>query len=190
MAERVEERLDGLAEHRSFLHRLASLQLNSRDDAEDVVQETLAAAICGIDRFSGAVPIRAWLVAIMRNKIVDAIRRRSRYVHLDMDQEAPIDQPEFDEMFDESDAWRPEALSGGVCPEASLQRQEMLELVEFCMQKLPPNTGKVFLMREYLGFEFPEIANQLKLGEGNLRVILYRARMRLRDCVSRGWGEV
>jgi len=53
---------------------------------------------------------------------------------------------------------------------------------------LPANTARVFLMREFLDLDFGEIATQLGLTEGHLRVLLYRARMRLRDCVSRGWS--
>lgn len=180
----------GLSEHRRFLVRLAALQLGSAADADDVVQDTFAAAIAGQARFSGAVPVRAWLVGILRNKIVDVIRRRSRYIVLEDPEEADSGDAEFDPMFSDDGVWRPEALAGGTCPEAALVRRQLLELVELCMEKLPPNTARVFLMREFLDFEFAEIAAELSLSEGSLRVLLYRARMRLRDCVSRGWGEV
>ena len=189
MTQAVADIVDSLAEHRRFLHNLASLQLNCKHDAEDAVQNTFAAAIAGIATFSGQVPLRAWLVGILRNKIVDAIRHRARYVQLDDAGETGTDESEFDGMFTENGVWRPESLSGGACPESAMVRHELLELVEFCMQKLPANTAQVFLMREFLGLEFGEISGQLKLAEGNLRVLLYRARMRLRDCVTRGWGE-
>jgi RNA polymerase sigma-70 factor (ECF subfamily) len=178
---------DALAQHRSFLLDLAALQLGSRDDADDVVQETFAAALTGMSGFSGAVPLRAWLVGILRHKIVDAIRRRARYVRLDADEALPADEREFDDHFSADGCWQPSALNGS-CPEATLAHRELLELIELCMQKLPPNTARVFLMREFLDFEFSEIAERLELTEGHLRVLLYRARMRLRDCVSRGWS--
>lgn len=178
-----------LAEHRRFLLRLAVLQLGSTADADDVVQETFAAAIAGRAAFSGQVPVRAWLVGILRHKIVDAIRQRARYLAIDPTAEDEAGDAEFDGMFTADASWRPEALAGGACPEAAMVRQQLLELLELCLEKLPPNTARVFLMREFLAFDFAEIAVELSLSEGNLRVLLYRARMRLRDCVSRGWGE-
>lgn len=176
-----------LAEHRRFLLDLAALQLGSRADADDVVQDTFAAALAGLSGFSGLVPLRAWLVGILRHKIVDAIRRRARYVRLDADETLPADEREFDEHFSADGCWQPAVLNGS-CPEATLAHRELLELIELCMQKLPPNTARVFLMREFLDLDFDEIAQRLGLTEGHLRVLLYRARMRLRDCVSRGWS--
>lgn len=176
-----------MAEHRRFLLDLAALQLGSRDDADDVVQDTFAAALAGLSGFSGLVPLRAWLVGILRHKIVDAIRRRARYVRLDAAETLPADEREFDEHFSADGCWQPAVLNGS-CPEATLAHRELLELIELCMQKLPPNTARVFLLREFLDLDFDEIAQRLGLTEGHLRVLLYRARMRLRDCVSRGWS--
>lgn len=178
---------EALAQHRRFLLDLAALQLGCREDADDVVQDTFAAALAGLSGFSGAVPLRAWLVGILRHKIVDAIRRRARYVRLDTDEALPADEREFDDHFSADGCWQPSALNGS-CPEATLAHRELLELIELCMQKLPTNTARVFLMREFLDLEFSEIAERLELTEGHLRVLLYRARMRLRDCVSRGWS--
>lgn len=190
MTETAPELSDSLVGHRSFLLRLATLQLGSTADADDVVQDTFAAAIAGQSAFSGRVPVRAWLVGILRNKIVDAIRCRARYVPMEQAEDCEPDGAEFDGMFSEDDTWRPESVAGGLCPESAMVRQQLLELVELCMEKLPRNTARVFLMREFLEFEFGEIAAELSLSEGNLRVLLYRARMRLRECVSRGWGEI
>lgn len=177
---------DTLPEHRRFLLDLAALQLGSREEADDVVQDTYAAALAGLGGFSGQVPVRAWLVGILRHKIVDAIRRRARYVRLDPDDPLPDDESEFDGHFTPGGCWQPAVLNGS-CPEASFAHRELLELVELCMQQLPANTARVFLMREFLDLDFCEIASKLDLAEGHLRVLLYRARMRLRDCVSRGW---
>ena len=96
---------------------------------------------------------------------------------------------EFDHQFHPDECWRQQAIAGGVCPEGAAVRRQLLGVVELCVAKLPTNTGRVFLMREFLDMEFDEIAVELKLTAGNLRVLLYRARMRLRDCVSRGWGD-
>lgn len=181
-----------LAGHRPFLRRLALLQLGNDADADDAVQETLLAAATGMGNYAGSVPLRAWLVGILRHKIVDAIRVRSRFVMFDCegDGEAIDQEAEVSRMFDESGTWRPESLGHAEAPEALADRNQLLGLVELCMQALPPESAKVFLMREYLGMATAEIAECTHLSPGNLRVRLHRARMRLRECVVRGWGEL
>ncbi len=64
--------------HRVFLLRLARLQLNNSEDAEDAVQDTMVAAIRGHAGFSGN-SLRAWLTGILRHKIIDIIRYRQRF---------------------------------------------------------------------------------------------------------------
>ena len=63
---------------RSYLLRYALLQLRNPAQAEDAVQETLLAALEGRDRFSGRSSLRTWLTGILKHKIIDAIRRKSR----------------------------------------------------------------------------------------------------------------
>src|SRR3954452_1125756 len=63
--------------HRGYLLRIAHLQLRDRDSAEDVVQETLVAALAG-SAYAGKSSVRTWLTGILKHKIVDAIRRRQR----------------------------------------------------------------------------------------------------------------
>lgn len=178
-----------LAAHRDFLLRVARLQLGRDEDAHDAVQETLAAALAQPTRIADGVPLRAWLLAILRHKIVDALRLRTRYVHLDPADDLEPPGAEFDRLFEENGCWRPDALGGGACPQGAAVHAQLLAIVKLCVQKLPANTARVFLMREFLGMEFDEIASELSLSPGNLRVLLYRARMRLRECVSRGWGD-
>lgn len=182
--------LDQLEEHRFFLFRVARLQLNREEDAHDVIQETFTAALLGVSRFSNEVPLRTWLLGILRNKIIDAIRIRSRYVELDTEDDINPSISEFDPLFDSDDSWHSEVMAQGVCPQNSAIRSQLLDIIEFCVTKLPNNTGRAFLMREFLEMDFDEIAEELELKAGNLRVLLYRARMRLRECVSRGWGDL
>ena len=178
-----------LAAHRDFLRRLALMQMGSPFEADDVVQETLIAAATGLHGFTGNVPMRAWLVGILRHKIVDVMRRWQRIVPLDLSDDAMADGHVTEEMFTADGTWLPEALGNADGPGDRLDRQQLLELVELCMQALPPASARVFLLREYLGMEISEIATQTALSTGNLRVIMHRTRLRLRACVVRGWGE-
>ena len=175
-----------LAEERPFLLRLASLQLGRRDDAEDVVQETLIAAVKNWAHFAGKAPLRAWLTGILRHKIVDSFRARREHVALDIENES---DDEIESMFLENGSWNPETFVSNHCPQTMEAQRQLLQVVELCLNHLRGNSARLFLMREYLGMELNEVASEAEIREGNLRVILHRASLRLRSCVVRGWGE-
>ncbi|MEQ1598692.1 MAG: sigma-70 family RNA polymerase sigma factor [Methylotenera sp.] len=176
-----------IGQYRVFLLRLARLQLNNSADAEDVVQETMMAAISGQAGFSGN-SLRAWLTGILRHKIIDIIRYHQRFKQFEVTV-GNENFEEFDPFFTVEQRWQEDTISTSLVPESAVAHQQLLEVIDFCLEKLPANTGKVFLLREFLGLEFSEIQQQLTLTETNLRALLYRARMRLRGCVSRGWSD-
>lgn len=177
-----------LAQHRGYLLRVARLQLRDDALAEDVVQETLAAALAG-GGFSGRSSLKTWLTGILKHKIVDAIRRKQRepaavasFGGLD----AELDVEDFDALFKSDGGWdQPPADWGD--PEAALARREFFDVMDFCLEKLPPNTARVFMMREVMELECDEICTELRITANNLWVILYRARMALRTCLEQNW---
>src|SRR5690348_18114972 len=89
--------------HRRYLLRVARLQLRDGDLAEDVVQETLVAALAGRQGFSGRSSVKTWLTGILKHKIVDAIRQRQREPIVLATFEEEIDLEEFDPMFKDKD---------------------------------------------------------------------------------------
>ena len=70
-----------------------------------------------------------------------------------------------------------------------MQTRQFWSVFEACLDHLPPNTGRVFMMREFLGFDSDEICEQLKISTSNCHVILHRARLKLRGCIESGWGR-
>jgi RNA polymerase sigma-70 factor (ECF subfamily) len=171
--------------HRAYLLRVAVLQLRDADLAEDVVQDTLIAALKGADGFSGRSSVRTWLTGILKHKIVDAIRRKAREpVVASLEEESQLE--DFDALFDESGHWEnPPATWGD--PEAQLSRLQFFEIVDFCLEKLPPNAARVFMMREVMELDGAEICKELHITSTNLWVILYRARLALRQCLEQNW---
>ena len=118
--------------HRAYLLRVARLQLRDDAQAEDVVQETLVAALSGAG-FSGKSSLKTWLTGILKHKIVDAIRRKQREPQAastfgDLDDELDIE--DFDAMFDRTGHWEPEAgrlgRSGGRARSAPVLRHRGL----------------------------------------------------------------
>lgn len=171
--------------HRGYLMRVAVLQLRDQALAEDIVQDTLLAALQGAQGFSGRSSLKTWLTGILKHKIVDAIRRRGREpAFASLGDEAQLE--DFDALFDESGHWENPPADWGD-PEAELSRSQFFDIVQFCLEKLPSNTARVFMMREIMELESDEICKELTITSTNLWVILYRARMALRQCLEQNW---
>lgn len=172
--------------HRRYLLRVAQLQLRDGDLAEDVVQDTLVAALAGASGFDGRSSLRTWLTGILKHKVVDAIRRKQRApVPLaTLDDDGSLD--DFDALFKSTGAWSAPPAEWGD-PEAALSQREFLAVLERCLERLPPQTGRVFVMREVMELDGDEICKELSITANNLWVILYRARMALRLCLDEHW---
>ena len=174
-----------LETHRQALFKFAMLQLRNETYAEDCVQETLIAAIQGAERFSGGSSVRTWLVGILKHKIIDHFRKTSREQQSDAhDEETSLD--DFDALFkqdghfiDEPCAW--------ANPEDALSQSRFFEVLERCMEGLPKNTARVFILREVMGTDTDEICKELSITSNNCWVLLYRARMALRECLQQRW---
>jgi len=172
--------------HRRYLLRVAQLQLRDTDLAEDVVQDTLLAALKARDGFTGKSTVKTWLTGILKHKIVDAIRARQRQPVGVASFEDEVDLDEFDPMFKDNGTWAAPPAEWGD-PENALSRQQFFDVMQFCLDKLPPNTARVFMMREVMDLPTEEICKELTITANNLWVILYRARMALRMCLEQNW---
>jgi len=171
--------------HRGYLLRVAVLQLRDNDVAEDVVQDTLLAALQGAGGFSGKSSLKTWLTGILKHKIVDVIRRKGRQpVFASLDEECQID--DLDALFDETGHWENPPADWGN-PESALSQQQFFDVMQMCLEKLPPNTARVFVMREVMDLTSEEICKELSITSTNLWVILYRARIALRQCLEQNW---
>ena len=94
---------------------------------------------------------------------------------------------DVDPLFvDDSGHWdNPPATWGN--PEVHLSQLQFFEVMDFCLEKLPANTARVFMMREVMELDGPEICKELRITSTNLWVILYRARVALRQCLEQNW---
>lgn len=175
-----------LAGLRRDLLRFARLQLRDRAAAEDAVQEALTAAWTQSDRFQGQSEHKTWVFGILRHKLVDTLRARQRTINLsaleaELDDEAALDRA----LFKANGHWTPEAKpTRWPTPESALQQQQFWALFEMCLEHLPEHIGRVFMMREFLDLETAEICAELQLTANHCSVLIYRARLRLRTCLS------
>lgn len=186
---KIDEIHAALAELRPQLLRFARLQLRSEAQAEDAVQEAMLAALAGAEKFAGAAQAKTWVFAILKNKIIDELRRRAREGNVQDYASDSEESDDLDMLFDQRGHWT-EAPSAWENPEAALENQQFWVIFEACLDGVPPRPGRVFMMREILGLETEEICKELGISSSNCWVLLHRARLGLRECLSRRWfGE-
>lgn len=188
----VENLLDDgafLKEIRRDMIKFAHLQLRDEAQAEDVVQEALAAAFSNSKGFAGRSALKTWVFAILKNKIVDLIRQQCRTTNvsaLSTDEES-LDQA-FETLFKSNAHWAPAVRPGNWGdPEESLRQSRFWDVFDACLKHLPENTARVFMMREFLEFETTEVCKELSITTSNCNVILHRARNGLRLCLEQNW---
>lgn len=172
---------DQLGALRNDMLRFARLQLRDDHLAEDAVHEAIAAALKSGD-YRGEAGLKTWVFAILRNKIIDVIRERSRHPTQSLDE----DNGELlEQLFKPNGHWRrghrPDHWSS---PEASLDDEQFWRIFEACLAHLPENPARVFMMREHLGLDVAEICSELQISQNNCWVLIHRARMRLRECLE------
>jgi RNA polymerase sigma-70 factor (ECF subfamily) len=176
-----------LAAMRPQMLRFARLQLRSEAAAEDAVQEALLAAVQGASGFTGAAAVKTWVFSILRNKIIDDIRRRAR--EPEVQQLFGDEGDDLEELFQADGHWT-EMPSTWADPEASLEQQQFWTIFEACLDGVPAKPGRVFMMREFLGLSTEEICKELAITTSNCWVLLHRARLGLRECLALRWfGE-
>lgn len=174
-----------LPELRQRLLRHARFALRDASVAEDLVQDTLMAVVEQRDH-RGAASLVTWAMAILKNKIADWYRSpaRRRMVQLASDDEN-LDHA-IDALYDASGAYA-DPIPAWQQPDNLMEQRQMMTVLERCVGCLPVQTGRVFMMREWLGFETAEICERVGVTAENCRTIMHRARMALRDCMQRDW---
>lgn len=167
--------------------RFARLHLREESLAEDAVQDSMAAALEGLGKFKKRAQFKTWVFAILKNKIIDIMRDRRRLDNITTAIDEIPDEA-IDDLFDEEGCWNADARpSNWGNPEQCLSSQQFWRVFELCLNRLPENTGRIFMMREMLGFETDEICEELHISSSNCWVVLHRARMTLRICLNERW---
>ena len=167
-----------------YLFRFAHSRVRDARVAEDLVQETFLSALRARKTFDGRSAERTWLTGILKHKIVDYIRKKSR--------ELPVDNIESlanlsDEFFDDKERWKVGPVKWIADPTKLYEQKEFLEIVYRCLSKLTDRLSKAFTLREMDGLTTEEICKVLDISETNCWVILHRARGYLRHCLEINW---
>lgn len=181
-----------LADIHKQLLGFAQSQLADKALAEDAVQETLIKTMTHHHTFAGKSAYKSWVFTILRNTIIDMLRKNSKLVsastlqsNTDSDNEAL-----FDVLFDQHGHWqkdqRPTKWDE---PDQCFEQDEFWLILESCLTHLPAEQGRVFMMREYVGLDTKEICAECDITSSKFYVLMHRARLRLQSCLSINWYE-
>lgn len=170
---------------RGDLLRFARLQLRNDAWAEDVVSETLLAALSKPQAFAQRSQLKTWLIGILKHKVIDALRLHGREVSASSSDDDDTDPLEY--LGFKADGHFSQAPTDWGNPEQDLSSRQFLAVMDACVRQLPANQGRLFLMREWLELSSEEICKELDLTATNLYVQLHRARLRLRECLELNW---
>ncbi|MGD8925650.1 MAG: sigma-70 family RNA polymerase sigma factor [Thioalkalispiraceae bacterium] len=179
---------DWLESHGDYLFRFALSQLRDKTLAEDAVQDTLLAALQSYDKFAGDSSLRTWLTGILKNKIIDIMRKQSRdssYIMSKVSTSETNDNLE-DILFDERGAWIVPQNDWGN-PDSALEQDRFWKAFMRCFDELPPKLARIFSLREFAGLQTSELCEILNITSSNSWVILYRARLALKECLESQW---
>lgn len=177
-----------MREYGAGMLRVAMMYVSSRAVAEEVVQEAWLGVLKGIGRFEGRSSLKTWLFRIVANTAKTRGMRESRSIPFSSLGDNASDEPTVDperflgsgERFPGHWAVPPQAWA----PEGRLLSQEALAVIEREIDRLPPAQRAVITMRDVQGFTSEEVCNALDVTETNQRVLLHRARARVRAALE------
>ncbi len=179
-----------LTEHGDYLYRYALVRVRDSAAAEDLLQETLLAAIGSCQTHEGRSSERTWLLGIMKHKVVDYFRRFARTPEFRMSSEEGHDDLDW---FESEGAWRGHWREdqAPVCWPVDaiklLESREFWETFDRCLARLSPQMAVAFTLREIDGLSSQEICEILNVTPNNLWVILHRGRAKLRHFLEAEW---
>jgi RNA polymerase sigma-70 factor, ECF subfamily len=169
---------------------IAMLYTPTRAVAEDVVGETWLAVLDGLDRFEGRSSLKTWIFRILANRARSRGTRERRSVPFsslrDADDGRSVDPDRFLPAGDaRAGRWAAAPARWGELPEERLLARETVEAARAAIEALPPAQRTVITLRDVEGWDAAEVADLLGLSDGNQRVLLHRARSKVRRALER-----
>lgn len=168
----------------SAMLRTAMVYVESHARAEEVVQETWLAVLGGIHRFEGRSSLKTWIFRILVNRAKSSAARDARVVSISSLGDGDGGGTPYPPDPLENGAAEP-AFGGGTGvwqnPEDWLLSRELGERIDEAIASLPPSQREVIVLRDVEGWTAADVCNALGISESNQRVLLHRARVKVRD---------
>ncbi len=179
-----------IEKHGDALFGYALRYVSDRPTAEDLVQETLLAALKGRANFSGASSEQTWLIGILKNKVVDHYRKASRETSLDQpDQLSDSGDADYISSGPDAGSWQPRQrpIAWSVDPNDPVEQEQFWDHLKRCLKGLDKRLARVYTLRDIQEVEYQEVCNVLAVTPTNLRVMLHRSRKLMRKCLEKNW---
>ncbi len=175
-----------VAEHGDVLYRYALARVRRPEVAEDLLQETFVAALRSKDGFQGKSTERTWLTGILRHKIMDYFRSRSR----GLPESQPMSHEDaLDAFFDERGRWIERPQAEALRPDVLLEREDFWAVFDECLDALSPRHREAFVRRVMEEEHTSAVCKALKVTATNFWVMMYRARTQMRRCLMIKWFQ-
>ena len=178
--------------HQRTMLKVARLHVRDAQAAEEVVQETWMAVVSGLERFEGRSSLTTWLFRILTNRAKTRGQREARslpFSALAGDEASGDDAAVAADRFQTSAGrypghWAAPPASWEVLPDERLLSRETLACVAEAIEALPPAQRAVIRLRDVDGWDAPEVCALLEISQANQRVLLHRARSRVRTALE------
>jgi RNA polymerase sigma-70 factor (ECF subfamily) len=170
-----------IARHGAMLYRVALRLMGQREEAEDILQETLLRVHQSIHTFDGRAALTTWLYRIVVNTSLIRLRSKPQPQEILPDTVGPL----YTEDGDHAD----EVADWALPPEQVLLRQEALNVLRQGIERLPESYRAVYVLAEVEGLPHQEIAGILDLTVGAVKTRLHRARLFLRGLLADYFAE-
>jgi RNA polymerase sigma-70 factor, ECF subfamily len=172
-----------VAQHDGALRRVARTFLRTDAAADDVVQETWLAVVSGLDGFEGRSSLRTWIFSILVNRARTRGMRDARslpFSALESEEEPTVDPT----CFSADGRWTSAPARLDADPESGLLSAELRTHLLSAIDELSPDQRAVITLRDLVGMPAEEVCELLELTDGNQRVLLHRARARVRVALT------
>jgi RNA polymerase sigma-70 factor (ECF subfamily) len=182
-----------VAGHQRAMVRVAALYVKSLASAEEVVQEAWIGVLRGLDGFEGRSSLRSWIFGVLVNCARARAARDGRMVPLSAlvavgDEEGPSVAAE--RFLGPDQRWAGHwSEPPSPWPDALVESRELVSLVREAMTALPEAQRTVMSLRDVDGWDSQEVCDLLGISEGNQRVLLHRARSKVRGYVEQKLGR-
>ena len=175
---------DWVDNYADTLYSYALFRCHDQALAEEFVQETFVAALAARKNFKGDSTEKTWLFAILKNKIIDSLRRKYR------EKSQPLEEfHEYvhDDFFDERGEWLVKPGKWQDNPQQNFEQREFIGVLQECLTQLPAKQSDAFTLREFEDRGSEEICKVLGVSPTNYWVLMHRARLVIRRCLEGNW---
>ena len=169
------------------MYNYTFLRINDAQASEDIVQETFLSALRNKEHFKGEASEKTWLYSILKRRIIDHYRRTAARRTTSFSMLSP-----FSDSDDSPERWIESRIPQKWDQEAcrQLDNEEFFVILEGCMEHLPEKQAAVFRLKNIEDCESEEICQKLDITPANFWVLIYRARLQLRECLEKRWFKL